>query len=347
MSTDQFDSNSTPSPEEIKACVAYLQQGLLDSECPAAPSERRRIVLCPVCVRVHVEVVIRATYFAIKDFPKQELLVGCHRFLLDVMWLLTNLPATDDERKMWPDVRHVYDACHDHTDRADYSDEKLMSHVLSGMKAVLSICLGISVGTHCWSTRFGTKGAWPTCIPDILPGNPPRLAMSNLLRYWSRHVTDQVSTAILSAVIFRVPSIHGDIAAALMDTRDAFLPAYSERATAIGRELQHLPVGSFRFGYARKELDEYFGLSFAVMQPLIMAKILPHQFIVGHESQLNAAFDEVFRGEKRLAEPLSVSINSIRMQWFGNRHTVEPLIIDNSRHLISGGLSRALVALNH
>jgi len=56
------------------------------------------------------------------------------------------------------------------------------------------------------------------------------------------------------------------------------------------------------------------------MQPLIMAKILPHQFIVGHESQLNAAFDEVFRGEKRLAEPLSVSINSIRMQWFGNRH---------------------------
>lgn len=320
MSMDRL--NSKPSPDEIQDCISYLQQGLLESESQETFSRRRRIILCPVCILVPASILTRASTFAPKEFPKQRFLIGCHCFLVDAMQVLTALPTPDDERKIWPDVRRTYNACHDESDRIDHSDEELLSYLLKSLKATVGVCLLFTTKTPTqrWSTRFGTKGAWPTYISDVLPGVSPRLAALNLLHYWSRHSEAPVSTTVLKAVLSQLPSIPDEISGALMEARQVFLPAYCERAATLGGKLQRLLVGSPEFGEARKNLNEFVGLSLAIVQVLLMAKILPHEFAASYEDQLNAAFDMAVRGESFLPTPLEITIASIHTMLLRDFH---------------------------
>jgi len=324
MSTNSLDT--APSLDHLKTCAAFLQQCLLDSERQTTTPEYRRVTLCPICIMVPATALIRDSRLMQNEFPKHLFLTDCRDFLVDAMWVLTNLPTAVDERKIWPDLRRAYNICHQQNDRADYSDEELCSTLTMALSAMVVQCLRFAVKNPSlpWSTRFRTKGAWPSSISDILPGKSPRLAMFNLLGYWSRHSKEPIYTRTLVAVLFQLPSIPDEIAAALMEARQVFLPAYCEHTTALGRDLQRLPVYSPGFGEARNNLGSLVALTIAILQALLTANISPHEFFGEHEDQLNTALDEAARGESFLLTPPDIPITGIHVLLLANHHVPSP-----------------------
>jgi len=324
MSTHPLDT--APSLEQLKACAAFLQQGLLESERHSTTPEYRRVTLCPICTLIPASVLVSAIRLAQNEFPKHLFLTDCRDFLVDAMWVLTSLPTDDDERKIWPDLRRAYNMCHEQNSRADYSDEELFSLFTTALAAMVVHCFRLAAKNPSlsWLTRFRTKGAWPASISDILPSNSPRLAMLNLLHYWARHSKEPIYTRTLVAVLFQIPSIPDEISAALMEARQVFVPAYCERFAALGRDLQRLPANSPEFGEARRNLGSLVALTAAVLQALLMAKISPYEFVGGYEDQLNAALNEAVRGESFLLKPPDITIAGVRVLLLANHHVPSP-----------------------
>jgi len=207
------DLATAPSSEELKSCVMFLQRGPFEPEGLAPGSKQRRIQLCPYCTVTHGEVIIRAHALAPNEFPKRLIFLNCHVFLVDAMSLLTTLPASGDEREMWPDVRREYNTCSDTSDHPSHiTDEELLLQLIHSLAGIGRICLKFTRKniTFPASTRFGTNGAWPTSITDILPGNSSRSALVNFLRCWSRHSLGLMLFFLLQTLLQR-PKIAHDL----------------------------------------------------------------------------------------------------------------------------------------
>jgi len=302
MSSDDLSSETVS--DRLATTVAALQHGLFEPECPRSPHERRRMRLCPICVKKHTSLMLVISAAEPKHFPKQLLLVDCHDFWVDAMWFLTSLPAASDERQILPDMRHAYVSCHPDNPESELSDSDLLVQLLKGLGVMLAVCLrSTRKSTTITSTaRFGTKGAWPTSIADILPGPSPRAAFSNLLKCWSRHSENLGPFHNLMSMVAMLPGIPVVIAGAFIDARHVFIPAYASRIDALGRALQHLPMGEAESNDARRILQTLLALGAAAVQALMSAKTPPHKLSTGYEDQINAAFEEAARGDSLFPE---------------------------------------------
>jgi len=315
-------SKIPPSLEEFKACAVFFERGLLQPEDLADDSKRRRLQLCPLCTLKHGAALTRADEFALKNFPKRFFTVNCHTFLVDAMCFLTTLPTAEAEREIWPDVRRAYNMCLYPSNHSDnMSDKDLLQFLIISLTSTVHACLKSTRkdSTMPASTRFGTNGAWPTSVTDILPGGSTRSAFANFLHCWSRNPLWYMNS--LLETLLQLPSIAYDAAAALMDVRQMFLPVYTGGLTWSGQEVQCLSVGSQETREAHGILSSFVTLGGTILGLFIMLK-MPHQeFVAGYEDVLNAAFDEAARAEGVLPAPaFPLRLITVRLGFLADRH---------------------------
>jgi len=315
-------SEIPPSLEEVKACAVFFERGLLQPEDLADDSKRRRLQLCPMCTLKHGAVLTRAGDFALKNFPKRLFTVNCHTFLVDAMCFLTTLPTAEAEREIWPDVRRAYNMClYPSNHSGNPSDKDMLQLLMISLALTVHACLKSTRkdSTIPASTRFGTNGAWPTSVTDILPGGSTRSAFANFLHFWSRNPLWYMTTFL--ETLLQLPSIAYDAAAALMDVRQTFLPVYTSCLTMSGRDVQRLPVGSQEIREAHGILSSFVTLGGTILSLFITLKMPPHEFTAGYEDVMNAAFDEAARAEKVLPAPaFPMRLIAVRLAFLADQH---------------------------
>ena len=255
-----------------------------------------------------------------KGFQKFAMHAECREFCVDAMRILTTLATPAGKETIAPDLWRTLTACSIHRPRPrNGADLDQVACLVYALATMLCICLSNAFKTSSVLSvpKFSTKGAWPTSVADILPGQSPHLSLVGLLNCWTSY--DDSGMHSLLASVLRLP-IYSVITAALVEVRANFLPMFCARLSAQGQLLATMDLDHGDLVPMQEQLAALLDLGTALRYAFPLAKASSHQFVIDHQSELSAALDDAQRGAVRCHPSSLAVINDIRMGFIGFNH---------------------------